>query len=188
MKVDLEKNSETRQRESPNQDEEEHEGGDEERDMNRQDASHTQMKGTDVKISQATEEGESNTTTDERIIEKFFRVYWNVWMNKAKIFIIIFVVLWSAMCIWRITQFEPAKEALEMLSDDHWITKLQDSLRNDYHTGEDDDTIQVSFVWGFDGISKKGVGKWESDNRGTAVYDDDFDMSSTTNQQRILDI
>ena len=75
-----------------------------------------------------------------------------------------------------------------MLPDSHWVTKLQKSLRNDYHTGEDDDTIQVSFVWGIDGISKKGVGTWESDNRGTNVYDDNFDMSSVANQQRILDI
>jgi len=109
-------------------------------------------------------------------------------MNKAKIPIIIFVVIWTGIAIWRISEFEPAKEALQMLPDEHWLNKVQTSIRNDYHTGEDDNTIQVSFVWGIKGLSKKGVGSWDSADRGTVVYDDDFDISSTTNQQRILDI
>jgi len=109
-------------------------------------------------------------------------------MDKAKIPIIIFVAIWAGIAVWRITNFEPDPEALQMLPDSHRLTKLRDGVRNDYHTGEDDNTIQVSFVWGIKGISKKGVSKWDPSNRGTNVYDDDFDMSSTTNQQRILDI
>jgi len=109
-------------------------------------------------------------------------------MNKAKIFIVIGVVLWAGICLWRISQFEPAKEALQMLPDNNYIAKLQDSLRNDYHTGEDDNTIQISFVYGIKGISKKGVSRWDASDRGTVIFDDDFDMSSTVNQQRILDI
>jgi len=109
-------------------------------------------------------------------------------MNKAKIPILIFVVIWAGLAIWRITQFEPAKEALKMLSDDHHITKLRNSLRYEYHTGEDDNSIQVSFIWGIKGLSKKGVSQWDASNRGTNVYDDDFDMSAPASQQRILDI
>ena len=109
-------------------------------------------------------------------------------MDKAKIPIIIFVVIWVGLCIWRILEFDPDPEALQMLSDNHYLTKLRDGIRYDYHTGEDDNTIQVSFIWGIKGISRKGVSKWDASDRGKNVLDEDFDMSSTANQQRILDI
>jgi hypothetical protein len=133
-------------------------------------------------------EGTDKHTSDERIIEKFFRVYWNYVVSKLKWVIIAFVIIWAGIAIWRITEFKPATEAFSNLSDSHWLKKLQNSLRNDYHTGENDDSIKVSFVWGVKGVDKNGVGKWDSANRGTVKWDTDFDLAPEVNQQRVVDI
>jgi predicted RND superfamily exporter protein len=133
-------------------------------------------------------EAQKANVSESRWIEVFFKDYWNKYTAKFKWIIIPIVLIWVAIAIWRVTEFKPATEAVEMLPESHYLSKLVDSLRNDYHTGENDDTIKVSMIWGIKGLDRNGVGTWEADNRGTIVWDSDFDMSSTANQQRILDI
>ncbi|CAI2362894.1 unnamed protein product [Moneuplotes crassus] len=158
-------------------------GGEEEQDLEQQERIvRKQSKAEELP------EHEHNTLNSERGIEYFFRVYWNNWINKAKIIILVFVGIWAVLAIWRITQFEPATEVIQMLPDSHYVTKLTNSLRNDYNTGENDNTIQISFVWGVKGINKDGVSSWDAADRGKIIWDDTFDMSSPTNQQRILTI
>lgn len=125
---------------------------------------------------------------ESRIIEQFFEQHWNNFISKFKIPAIIFVLILLSFAAWRVSKFGPAPESFQQLEDAHHLTKLIDSLRNDFHTGEDDDVIKVSIIWGVDGLSRKGVGRWDSANRGKIIWDTDFDMSSTQNQQRVLDI
>ena len=142
----------------------------------------------DIPENQNTKGDEREDNIHERWMETFFRVYWNNWIYNAKFYILIFIIIWVAIAIWRIYLFEPAKEVIKMLPDNHYLTKLELSLRNDYHTGEYDYTIQISFLWGVKGINKKGVSKWDSFDRGSIIWDDKFDMSSPINQQRLIDI
>jgi protein dispatched 1 len=121
-------------------------------------------------------------------IEILFHDYWNKWMYKARWFILAIVAAWFGIAIWRSTNFKPATEALKMLDDDHELSILQDSLRYDYHTGEYDNTIQVNFIWGIEDVDKSGVNRWDASNLGTIEWDNNFDMSSEANQQRLLDI
>jgi protein dispatched 1 len=109
-------------------------------------------------------------------------------MYKARWFILAIVAAWFGIAIWRSTNFKPATEALKMLDDDHELSILQDSLRYDYHTGEYDNTIQVNFIWGIEDVDKSGVNRWDASNLGTIEWDNNFDMSSEANQQRLLDI
>ena len=122
------------------------------------------------------------------MIEVFFHDYWNNWMFKARYFIIALVVVWVGIASWRAALFSPATEALKMLPDGHELSVIQDSLKDDYNTGEYDNTIQVNIVWGIAGVDQAGVGRWDASDLGSIVWDDSFDMSSTAAQQRLLDI
>ena len=121
-------------------------------------------------------------------IEAFFHDVWNHWMFKARYFIIFFTVVWIGIALWRTLLFKPANDAFKLMPDDHWLTELQDSLTEDYHTGANDNTIQVSFLYGVTGVDQSKVGRWDASDLGTIVWDDNFDMSSTTAQLRLLDI
>lgn len=132
--------------------------------------------------------------TDEVIIkpkpkiEAFFHDKWNHWMFKGRYFIIFFTAVWLGIALWRVLLFESAKTDFRPLPDSHWLTVLQDSLTQDFHTGANDNTIQVSFLYGVTGVDQEDVGLWDASDLGKIIWDDSFDMSSTAAQQRILDI
>lgn len=126
--------------------------------------------------------------SDAPLIERFFYFHWNKWIAKARWVLLGLILIWIGLAIWRVSMLEPATEALQMLNDDHELMKLQNSMRSEYHTGEYDNTIKVRFLWGVKGIDRKGVGQWDSSDFGQIIWDNDFDMSSEANQQRILTI
>lgn len=138
-------------------------------------------------VDKNSERKEKNASAS-RWIEIFFQDYWNNFISKFKWIIIPIVLIWVGIAIWRVTEFRSATVALEMLPSDHYLRKLIDSLRNDYHTGGNDDTINISIIWGIDGVNRGGIDRWDADNRGKIIWDSNFDMSSTSAQQRILDI
>jgi len=59
---------------------------------------------------------------------------------------------------------------------------------NKYQSGGEQESIQISLFWGISGIDKDGSSLWDSEEYGSAIFDPDFDMSSTANQQRLYDI
>lgn len=60
--------------------------------------------------------------------------------------------------------------------------------RNEYQPGAKYDSVNIRLMFGIDGLSKKGVGLWESDDAGKVEYDDKFDLSPVANQQKFLDM
>ena len=42
-------------------------------------------------------------------------------------------------------------------------------------------------MWGLTGIDKDGVGKWDPGDLGAAIWDENFNMASTANQQYLYD-
>lgn len=121
-------------------------------------------------------------------VEKFFHDYWNKWMAKYKLIFIGISVVWLGLAVWRAALFKPAKDALKRLSDDHEISVISQSLKNDYHSALNTGNIEVYIIWGLKGLDRSDTGKWEPDNLGKIIYDDSFNLAPVANQQRILDI
>jgi len=138
--------------------------------------------------NQEEDKAEKKLLSEERFIEKFFRIYWNRWVYKVRWIVLICIAIFVALCVWRVTEFEPSTEANQILPDGHYLTKLRNSLRNDFHTGENDDSIKVSIIWGIQKVDNSGISRWDAENKGKLVYDSDFDLSLSANQQRIEDI
>ena len=121
-------------------------------------------------------------------IEKFFGNQWNSWINKLKFFIMPLLLIWVAICLWRVTELKRAQEPLNRLRDGHWLAVLEETLKDDMHKSADANALIVYLVWGIDKLDRNGLDRWDSTDIGKNVYDTSFDVSPIDHQQRIVDI
>ena len=54
-----------------------------------------------------------------------------------------------------------------------------------YVGGSDTAYVSVTAVWGVDNVDRKDLNRWTPSNRGDAIFDDSFDLSSTAAQDHI---
>jgi hypothetical protein len=57
-----------------------------------------------------------------------------------------------------------------------------------FNEGDQGQSIIVDFMWGVDGINKTGVDRFNASQIGTAIWDDDFDMSSVKAQEEVFQL
>jgi hypothetical protein len=148
-----------------------------------------EVKEPDIEV--VVEDGNLNEQLEiskHNIIERFFHNYWSVWMNKLKFFVLGFTVILIAISIWRVAVIQPDTEAISMLPKDHELTKLKTELYEEFHDSVDTNSINVKMIWGISKLDRSGVGKWDPTDKGSLVYDNNFNLAPVANQQRILDI
>ena len=121
-------------------------------------------------------------------IEKFFHNYWNHWMSKMKYIVFIVTLIWIGIAIWRVTLFKPAKDPIKRLSDDHELEILDNMITDEFHAALNTGKIEVSFIWGIKRLDRSGIGRWEPENRGKLVYDEEFNLAPEANQLRLSNI
>jgi len=173
-----------------NKEEEDHDGGEDSQNPNN--ISRRISHEIENEIDKGRKETKANDDEPEieelTPIEKFFRNYWNSWMNKFKFLIFAVTIIWVSFAIWRVTRFKTAKNPIQRLESDHPLEVLDHMVQNDFHSALNTGKIEVSFVWGLEGLDKKGVGRWDPTNLGKLIYDDTFNLAPEANQQRLLDI
>ena len=90
--------------------------------------------------------------------------------------------------IWRATLLEPLTEEEQFLPEWEDIQIAQTALQDEFSQGEDDLIIKVKFIWGADSVDRSSAKKWDSSEFGSLVWDDNFDLAPTANQERIIKI
>lgn len=84
-------------------------------------------------------------------------------------------------------QLETPKESEKWFSDDHMWTGLLDSLSRDFLAGPDNSYVDGSLIWGVDGIDRSMFDPYKpGDNRGTAIFTDEFDISTPEAHEVLL--
>jgi protein dispatched 1 len=191
--------------EEEDEDQEEMEGGDWEKEENKEGESNYPFDDYNIENSRNNYANKSNldlgqkpTAADEKgdelefqeltSTEKFFHDFWNKWMEKYKFIFFALTIIWIGLAIWRVTLFKSAKDPIQRLSDNHYLQKLTYMSRNDFHSALNTGDIEVNFIWGVKDLNRNGVGRWDPDDLGTLIYDEEFNLAPTANQQRILDI
>eukprot|EP01083_Nonionella_stella_P213439 769854_1 len=76
------------------------------------------------------------------------------------------------------TQFKPLQKPESFLRASHIITRSIDQLQNAYFLAESDRTVTVSFVWGIEPADRSGASRWDPNDFGSVVFDQNFDISS----------
>ena len=60
--------------------------------------------------------------------------------------------------------------------------------QNKFNSGNFDSAVKVRIMHGLKGLDKDGLSAWDITNPGELTYDEDFDLTTTANQQRLYDI
>jgi len=82
----------------------------------------------------------------------------------------------------------PPTESEKWFSDDHMWTGLLDTLSKDFLSGPDNAYTAGSLTWGVTGIDRSMFDKYSpGENRGTALFKKDFDISSNETHQVLLE-
>ena len=61
-------------------------------------------------------------------------------------------------------------------------------INSRFEQNSEDDVAEVYIAWGLDGISTKGVDRWDINDRGEIKYDNDFDLSDPDAQVHLLNV
>ena len=107
---------------------------------------------------------------------------------------------WVAVCIIVIllaygvfnsqaaVKLQPPKQQEKWFPDDHMFTIVEQEISKEYLTGTDDQYAKIDTVLGISWIDRGNFNKYiPNKNRGSAVFDDDFDLSHPDCQQVVLD-
>ena len=119
-----------------------------------------------------------------RGIEKFLGQKWSKWIDKTKIpnlvfFFILFVVAISLAA----AQLEPDEEAFNALwKTQSWLYALEET-QSDFGTSEDDGLLGLFITYGIKGVDRLEIKTFEPDDIGDVVWDSDFEMWSTAQQE-----
>ncbi len=77
--------------------------------------------------------------------------------------------------MWPLTKQE------EWLPDDVGMMRTINIVTEEFNAGENDAVVRVYIYWGTEDIKKGGVGRWDAEDLGELVWDDNFNLAPTKN-------
>lgn len=128
-------------------------------------------------------EGEEESHEKGSKIEIFFEKKWTEYTYKFRIPILIAFAIWVAIAIWRTTKLTPVEEEEEFLPDSLETIYASNLIKEDFHISSVDRsvTLNVFYYFGLKDIDREGISKWDAEDRGKLIYDEDFDLSPPEN-------
>mmetsp|Transcript_16142 Transcript_16142/g.18104 ORF Transcript_16142/g.18104 Transcript_16142/m.18104 type:complete len:977 (+) Transcript_16142:234-3164(+) len=122
-------------------------------------------------------------------LDRFFNQTYYPAVVKCRYGIIgIFIIWFVFAAIFASKMSAPTKED-EWIPDDHESVQGINRMQDYFPQGENDNAQKINLVWGLSGLEKSSSGnKWDPEYLGELVWDEEFDLSPTKNQQYILSI
>jgi len=127
--------------------------------------------------TQAVAAKEDADEEDYRCIESFLGLKWSSWIQRFKIPILLFFVVLFIIAAVLGAQVEAQSEDEKWFADEHYMQRAQD-LAAKFSASETDNLVQTRITFGIEGVNRDGTSKWEPDDYGTVVWDDDFSIAS----------
>lgn len=125
--------------------------------------------------------------TELRFIERFFGGFWSTWTHKLRIPLVSIAAVLIGVSIWLATRLDTPAKAEKFLPDDFPAQKASLILQNDFPSFDDSDNVNVAVMWGVSGIDREGISRYNFEDVGKPILDDDFSLRSATAQKRVLD-
>jgi len=129
----------------------------------------------------------NRSETEYRPVERFFNGFWTNWTMKLRYPLIVIAAAIIAVSVWLATKLETPPEAEKFLPDDFPAQKASLIVRNAFPAFDDSNNVNVHVVWGLSGIDREGIGRYNFEDVGEPILDDDFSLVTASAQQRILD-
>lgn len=92
--------------------------------------------------------------------------------------------LWTAYACYLAKDMGPVTKREQYFTDDHYITKVDSLINENFESGLYD--IYVNVYWGIKSINRENVDRWNPEDIGDAVLDDEFDLSSIEAQASLV--
>jgi len=131
------------------------------------------------------------------VLQRFFKEYYvpfmtfevNGFMPVAFSFVVV-ILGWSVFAFISASKLEPPHEPEEWFKPQHMWYKIGHLLAYTFLASSEDNYVKVSVIWGIrDPYVDRSNYKWNLPcyDRGTPVWDPNFDLGTTAAQQDILD-
>eukprot|EP00238_Polyblepharides_amylifera_P005552 CAMPEP_0196583672 /NCGR_PEP_ID=MMETSP1081-20130531/44292_1 /TAXON_ID=36882 /ORGANISM="Pyramimonas amylifera, Strain CCMP720" /LENGTH=981 /DNA_ID=CAMNT_0041904627 /DNA_START=144 /DNA_END=3086 /DNA_ORIENTATION=- len=131
---------------------------------------------------------EKNPLDRLRRSERFFYTTFSdlIIFSKAKYAIVAFFSVLLVLGLVFSIQLEPPESQADWFSEDHFIQKYITFSDEEFQESVEDPASEVILVWGLKPMSRKGVNRWDPEDRGTLKYDDTFELSSQASQESLI--
>ena len=116
-------------------------------------------------------------------LERFFDGPWNNIVRFCRWPIILIGLAAGAYAGWRSMEIQGLSKMEEYFTKDHYITQALDKTMQEFNDGQYAQTIVVDIMWGVENINKTGVDFFNASDIGTAIWDNEFEMSSEESQK-----
>lgn len=108
-------------------------------------------------------------------------------MNENKAAILGLGVFWIFTAIGCVVHIRPLTEPESFFPENNELLVYFNDIVTSFHTNPSDAYISVTLIFGTDGISRKGLSRWDQVNLGRVIWDTDFNMAPLENQEYIYD-
>jgi len=123
--------------------------------------------------------GEAGVKGDR--VTEFFKNKVAGFVNKSssnRLILLTIFAAWTGFSIYNVTKLEPTKETEQLLDEDHPLQKSFSILGNQFPTADDDQGLEVHYVWGLEEIDRTGVNLLlDPKNYGKPQYVETFDYN-----------
>ena len=117
-----------------------------------------------------------------RGIEKFLGRTWSKWIDKSKIpNLVFFFILFVIGISLAISQLEPDDDIFRSWKTSSWFYTLE-TVQNDFGESDNDGLLGLFITYGIKGVDRSEIKTFDKDNIGEVVWDDDFSMWTTAQQ------
>eukprot|EP00828_Plagiopyla_frontata_P023795 TRINITY_DN303_c0_g3_i5.p1 TRINITY_DN303_c0_g3~~TRINITY_DN303_c0_g3_i5.p1 ORF type:complete len:402 (-),score=51.82 TRINITY_DN303_c0_g3_i5:1404-2609(-) len=122
------------------------------------------------------------------LIERFFYQKYSPKLYQFRYAVLLIFFCWFAVTVYFTSQLQAPKEVTQTAPKTNILRKGKDHVL-DFHSGKNDNVLKVYMVWGISGINRDTrENKWDSNDKGSTIWDDTFDLSQEEAQQRIYDV
>lgn len=122
-----------------------------------------------------------------RIVERFFRYRWSVWVNKLRYPLFAFALVLFGVSVYFATRLEPLTQEESFLPDTHPLLVSTQLIRDAFPSADGQYNVVAILFWGVLGVDRSSVSRYDPEEIGKAVYDDSFDLKPAAAQQHLLD-
>ncbi len=123
----------------------------------------------------------------DRAMEACFRNWWSPLIFKMRWAVLAFFFVLFVLVVVSAVNLQPLSKQEEFLPESHYTGRGIKWTDEEFGLTDRDTTVEITITWGVQGINRDGVSQWVPTEKGTPIFDTNFDASAPAAQQSLLD-
>ena len=140
------------------------------------------MKGGDE------EDSKTPDSPTKKLKDEFGEVLSTLLLKKRAWTIVVVLLALSGFLVSSAAQLETPTEVERWFPQNHMMESIQQELREDFLGSSLDAYVDLTFLWGIDGIDRSGFDMFGTNSyRGSPMYSSSFDLFQESSQRSVLE-